>query len=190
MQKQRGVLQTIRSGLLPGAHIIFVVPALESGLLVGQVFSASTAVAFQSSSDLDIVHGRLPRDGVLTQHYLKEQIEMLLAGAGFVVHSVRKLEYSWDHEAIVSAAALLHFFHLAGRYTVYLYPATASLDVDLHLKRAVTRKRVLWGRGFPFPCCGSTYCGSFVVHPPIHTHRERQTKQRPCHPILHCPGTG
>ena len=42
--------------------------------------------------------GRIPRDGVLTQYYLREHIERLLAKTGFAVHACHKLEFGWEHE--------------------------------------------------------------------------------------------
>ena len=40
----------------------------------------------------------MPIDGVPTKHWLREELQVALRAAGFVVESVDKVEYGWDTE--------------------------------------------------------------------------------------------
>ncbi len=98
--------------LRPGAHLVLVVPALESVLLTdfrliqwnrrdGQSPRRAAGSGFRA-------HRRAPRprlhegvvriDGVETKHYLKEELQALLGNRGLRTRSVRKIQYPWSSE--------------------------------------------------------------------------------------------
>lgn len=107
-EAQVEMVQSLWRHLLPGAHMLLLVPSLESAIHVAQILPTTTGAALQKSSDHDVFGGRLPREGVLTQYYLREHITRLMNSGGFEVESVQKLEYSWTHEvgeSVPTAAA-------------------------------------------------------------------------------------
>ncbi|MCB9168740.1 MAG: class I SAM-dependent methyltransferase [Flavobacteriales bacterium] len=98
--------QTCRS-VKRGGHLLLIVPALGSALLThfrrlqwelrdgtppGQVHS----VIEDPGSGIE--HGIIHIDSVPTKHYLKEELEILLADRGLTVEATHKLEYGWGTE--------------------------------------------------------------------------------------------
>lgn len=77
---------------------MLLVPSLESAIHVGQILPDTLGAALRKSSDHDVFAGQLPREGVLTQYWLREHITRVVEAGGFTVESVQKLEYSWTHE--------------------------------------------------------------------------------------------
>jgi 2-polyprenyl-3-methyl-5-hydroxy-6-metoxy-1,4-benzoquinol methylase len=89
----------------PGGHLLLVTPALESALFathrlvrwqrdLGHAPKVAQQKASREMSDLDM--GIVLIDGVYTKHYLKEELEDMLAVYGMEVLGVDKLEYPWS----------------------------------------------------------------------------------------------
>ncbi|MEX1133072.1 MAG: class I SAM-dependent methyltransferase [Flavobacteriales bacterium] len=89
----------------PGGHLLLVTPALESALFAthrlvrwqreqGHSPKVAQQKARREMSDLDM--GIVLIDGVYTKHYLKEELEDMLAMYGLEVLGVEKLDYPWS----------------------------------------------------------------------------------------------
>ena len=90
-----------------GGHLLLVVPSLNSALLTAyrhlqwnlrdgmDPLEAQQKAAFNSNG---LEHGTVYIDDVPTKHYLKEELEVLLADKGFNVVAMEKLEYPWTTE--------------------------------------------------------------------------------------------
>ena len=102
------VFNTITKKLRPGAHLVLVVPSLESVLLsdyrliqwnLKQGFSYDEAVEdFDNSSDASLRQGLVEIDNVSTKHYLKEELIAFLKDKPFDIETIEKVEYAWDTE--------------------------------------------------------------------------------------------
>ena len=97
----RNTLECVR----PGGHLLLVTPALESALFAthrlvrwqreqGHGPKVAQQKASREGSDLDM--GIVQVDGVPTKHFLKEELEDMLAMYGMQVEAVHKLEYPWS----------------------------------------------------------------------------------------------
>jgi SAM-dependent methyltransferase len=102
------IFNTITEHLKAGAHLVLVVPSLESALLsdyrlvqwnLKQGLSYDEAVSdFDSDSSASLRQGLVEIDGVPTKHYLKEELIAFLKDKPFEIESIEKVEYSWDTE--------------------------------------------------------------------------------------------
>jgi SAM-dependent methyltransferase len=101
------ILGNVRSALKPGAGLLVLVPSLESYLHVVQLQPDETQQSVATCRGSDVLLGRLPREGVLTQHFLREHITRLLTREGFDVVSCDRLEYHFRHEVDEGLAARL-----------------------------------------------------------------------------------
>ena len=99
-EAQMAILENVRRALRPGATLLLLVPSLESALHMGQNFRNRIRAAMAECPGSDLLEGHLPREGVLTQHFLREHIVDLVRKCGFEVDasSVLKLEYDWKYE--------------------------------------------------------------------------------------------
>jgi len=90
-----------------GGHLLLVVPSLNSALLTayrhlqwnlraGMDPKEAQQKAALNSKGLE--HGTVYIDNVPTKHYLKEELEALLADKGFNMIAMEKLEYPWSTE--------------------------------------------------------------------------------------------
>lgn len=109
---REAVLRTVRRMVEPGGHALFLVPSLESALLVHHrliewnrrdgldaeaAVRASTAPAARASAQA-IRQGLVPLAGVPTKHYLKEEALLLLREHAFEAFRFDKVEYGWETE--------------------------------------------------------------------------------------------
>eukprot|EP00041_Stephanoeca_diplocostata_P024231 m.607908 g.607908 ORF g.607908 m.607908 type:complete len:329 (+) comp22482_c0_seq5:327-1313(+) len=95
----RKMLKNVWSTLKPGAKFMLLVPSLESALHVGQMNGDRFRRHMTACAGSDVLLGRLPREGVLTQYYLQTHITRLLLEARFSAPEiVTRLEYKWSHE--------------------------------------------------------------------------------------------
>ncbi len=105
------MLKAIAACLKPGGHLILVVPSLESSLFVDMRFfqwrcrngmqpsrALKTVYPGNPAEDNKARQGILSIDGVMTKHYIKEELEALLADAGMQMTEALKIEYGWDSE--------------------------------------------------------------------------------------------
>jgi len=106
------VLRTIRRRIRAGGHLLLVVPALESALLTsfrlvdwnvrnGLRHAVALHAGFPKPKTRPrLEHGLVPIEDVLTKHYLKEEIELVLGESGFRVRQLTKIQYGWDTEFV------------------------------------------------------------------------------------------
>ncbi len=104
------ILATIRRRLRTGGRLLLVIPALESALLTnfrlvhwnvrdGLPHAAAFNAGFPKPETRPrLEHGLVTLQDVLTKHYLKEEIEMVLNEAGFRVEQLAKIKYGWETE--------------------------------------------------------------------------------------------
>ena len=111
MSVRERIFKAIASRLKPGGHLVLVVPSLESVLMVDLRFvqwkrrtgvpphkALSSTYPSAPRADNKARQGIIPIDGVATKHYLKEELEFILASHKMDVLEVSKIEYGWDSE--------------------------------------------------------------------------------------------
>lgn len=110
--KRRAMLECIRRSLRRGAHLLLVVPSLESALLSSRRriqwnerlgHSPGRAVTAGLTRDerlsaRDLEQGVMLAGGVRTKHCLREEIEIVLDTHGFAPLEILKIEYPWSTE--------------------------------------------------------------------------------------------
>lgn len=107
-----GIIRTIARHLRKSAHLLMVVPSVESALLAdvrlldwnirsGMGYERAVAESL-GDADIDqersIRQGAVDIDGVPTKHYLREELDVIFAEEPLDIVSVEKVEYSWDTE--------------------------------------------------------------------------------------------
>ncbi len=112
-KKRMAIFKTISKHIFRGGHLLLVLPSLESALFSnlrliqlnmknGSSYRKASAAGLSSelTSDVSIPDGILNLDGVLTKHYLKEELLVLLRELRLRVISIEPIEYSWKTEFI------------------------------------------------------------------------------------------
>ncbi|RJQ45082.1 MAG: class I SAM-dependent methyltransferase [Nitrospiraceae bacterium] len=103
---------TIISHLIPGGHLILVVPSFESAIYSkirliewnqrnGIGNGAAVMAVWNENNKQKASHlqqGIVNIDHVPTKHYLKEELFVLLKDLGLDIHEVLKIEYDWRTE--------------------------------------------------------------------------------------------
>jgi len=104
------ILRNLRTCLMKGGQILIVVPSMESALLTsarliqwnlraGQPAAEAERIGLPRSGSVRQVHrGNLPIDGVITKHFLKEELEFLLPDHGLEILEIAKIPYPWATE--------------------------------------------------------------------------------------------
>ncbi len=112
LQQRERILDLMARHLKPGAHLVLVVPSLESALLTdfrliewnlcrGMKPATAARSGFRTKPPAE---ARRIREGVVwiedqpTKHYLKEELAALLERRRLTMVEAHKLEYSWDTE--------------------------------------------------------------------------------------------
>ena len=109
---RRRLLDAVCRHLRPGGHLVLVVPALESAMLVdfrliecnlrhGLAPAAAVRSGFGRAPEAGrarLHEGVVPIDGVPTKHYLAEELAVLLENRGLRLRELQKLEYPWSTE--------------------------------------------------------------------------------------------
>lgn len=108
-QKRNIFFNNLQKCVKKGGHIILVVPSLESSMLTSIIRQRwnpdkDAGKSIQKSKvKIQLQHllqGNANIDGVPHKHYLKEELQLLLANEGFIAEEFNKLEYNWDTEFI------------------------------------------------------------------------------------------
>ena len=106
--KRINFFQSLNISINKNGHLVLVVPSLESKLYTNIIANrwnvdgdhdekiASSKKAFELAKN--IKQGVTDIDDVPTKHYLKEELELLLALEGFEVTEVEKINYTWKTE--------------------------------------------------------------------------------------------
>ena len=102
--------QSLAACVKKGARIVITIPSLESWLLtsiIQQQFKIDKSLfpLIKNSKEAirkwnNIRQGNADIDEVPHKHYLKEELQLLLANEGFVAEDFQKIEYNWDTEFI------------------------------------------------------------------------------------------
>ena len=102
--------QSFSACVKKGGHIIITIPSLESFLLssiiqqqwkIDKNFFPVTKNAKEALRKWNNIRkGNADIDDVPHKHYLKEELQLLLANEGFVAEEIQKIEYNWDTELI------------------------------------------------------------------------------------------
>lgn len=110
--KRVTMLKAIRRSLKKDGSFLLVVPSLESfyysayrlnewELREGEKINPPAGFMFGDIRKVSlpkITQGMIPICGVLTKHYLKEELISLMNYVGFAVEKVKKMEYPWKTE--------------------------------------------------------------------------------------------
>jgi 2-polyprenyl-3-methyl-5-hydroxy-6-metoxy-1,4-benzoquinol methylase len=108
LEKRINFFQALNLSINKNGSLVLVVPSLESKLYTNiianrwnvdgdhdeKIGSSKKAYALANN----IKQGVTDIDNVPTKHYLKEELELLLALEGFTVHAVEKINYTWKTE--------------------------------------------------------------------------------------------
>jgi SAM-dependent methyltransferase len=108
-QKDRDVFfQSLGTCLKKGGRIVISVPSLESWLftsVVQQQFKIDKALFPDTKNGKEAIRkwnnirkGNADIDEVPHKHFLKEELQLLLANAGFIAEEFQKIEYDWSTE--------------------------------------------------------------------------------------------
>jgi ubiquinone/menaquinone biosynthesis C-methylase UbiE len=104
IQTRLKMLKTIHRHLTDKGLLVLVVPSLESYYYVAYKLTewnlrdgSRQCLRFRSDA-ISKGHGVVPIDGVLTKHYLKEELMTFLQLTGFNCQRIEKICYDWDTE--------------------------------------------------------------------------------------------
>ena len=107
-EKRINFFQSLSLCLHAGGQLVLVVPSLESKLYTNIIADRWNVDDAENDKDLagkdaikkinNIKQGVTDIDNVPTKHYLKEELELLLAQEGFEVTLIKKINYNWTTE--------------------------------------------------------------------------------------------
>ncbi len=105
------MLQTMHRALASNAHLLVVIPSLESALYTDMRLvewrmrdgmthrrAIQETITDEPGSIGPVVAGVIERGGEPTKHYLREEAILMLQNAGFHIHATDKLQYPWADE--------------------------------------------------------------------------------------------
>lgn len=104
------IMTHLRRHLKTDGHLLLVVPAVESALLTsarmiqwnqrnGHRAAEAESLGLPRAGSVRQIHrGHIAIDGVVTKHYLKEELEFLLPDHGLEVVEIVKIPYPWTTE--------------------------------------------------------------------------------------------
>ena len=103
------ILNSVKNVMCDKGIVLFVLPSLESALYcnyrmkelkpIHEVIDAELLIDYKLPNlGQKICIGCLPRDGVVTKHFLKEEAEFWFYSNGFDVLETHKVCYSWETE--------------------------------------------------------------------------------------------
>ena len=108
-QKDRNIFfQSLSACIKKGGRIIITIPSLESYMLSSiiqqqhkidkNLFPPEKNAKEAIKKWNNIRQGNADIDDVPHKHYLKEELQLLLANEGFIAEEFQKIEYEWDTE--------------------------------------------------------------------------------------------
>ena len=107
LKKRNAFFRNLKKCIKKNGYMVLVIPSLESSMLVSIIRqrwdpdkdAISVIKKNKSSFQLkNILQGNAEIDRVPTKHYLKEELQLLLANEGFNAEDFQKIEYEWDTE--------------------------------------------------------------------------------------------
>lgn len=102
MGARRGVLSAVTGLLRPGGALLLVVPSLESATLVaaGERDALQRKRGARGDWEVAAEPGVVTIEGMPYKHYAKTELRDFLAGSGYRVSRIRKVEYSWRSQGV------------------------------------------------------------------------------------------
>lgn len=109
LKKRNIFFSNLQKCIKKNGHLILVIPSLESSMLTSIIRQRwnpdkdadevirKNKTGFQLKN---ILQGNAEIDNVPTKHYLKEELQLLLANEGFEAEDFQKIEYDWKTEFI------------------------------------------------------------------------------------------
>ena len=117
LKKRKIFLHNLASCIKRKGYLILVVPSLESWLLtriIQRQWSIDKALFKEKISGEEAIRrykniqvGNAEIDSVITKHYLRDELFLLLSKEGFIVRECHKIEYNWRTEFIRPPAWLM-----------------------------------------------------------------------------------
>ena len=108
LREREVFLKTISTCIKKGGYIIITIPSLESYLLtsiIQQQWGIDNSLFPKTKSSKEairkwnnICRGNVDIDNVPHKHYLKEELQLILAKHGLVAEEFQKIEYDWKTE--------------------------------------------------------------------------------------------
>ena len=106
--KKRNVFFTnLKKCIKKNGYLILVIPSLESSMLTSIIRQRwdpdkdANGIIRKNKSGFQLknmLQGNAEIDSVPTKHYLKEELQLLLANEGFKTEDFQKIEYDWNTE--------------------------------------------------------------------------------------------
>lgn len=100
--------QSLSACVKKGGRIVITIPSLESYLLtviIQQQYKIDKSLFPPTANAKEAIRkwnnirqGNADIDEVPHKHYLKEELQLLLANEGFIAEEFQKIEYNWDTE--------------------------------------------------------------------------------------------
>lgn len=109
LKKRNTFFSNLRKCIKKSGELILVIPSLESSMLTSIIRQrwnpdkdAASAISKKKKNDQfkNLLQGNAEIDNVPTKHYLKEELQLLLANEGFEAIQFAKIEYEWTTEFI------------------------------------------------------------------------------------------
>jgi 2-polyprenyl-3-methyl-5-hydroxy-6-metoxy-1,4-benzoquinol methylase len=107
LKKRNTFFTNLKKCIQKNGYIILVIPSLESSMLTSIIRQKwnpdkdAKRVIKKNKSGFqlkNILQGNAEIDNVPTKHYLKEELQLLLANEGFKTVDFQKIEYDWTTE--------------------------------------------------------------------------------------------
>lgn len=109
LKKRNTFFNNLKKCIKKNGELILVIPSLESSMLTSIIRQrwnpdkdAASVIAKKRKNDQfkNLLQGNAEIDNVPTKHYLKEELQLLLANEGFEAIQFAKIEYDWTTEFI------------------------------------------------------------------------------------------
>jgi SAM-dependent methyltransferase len=111
IEKTHTIIRNIQKSLKPGGTAVLVLPALESVLYsswrlievykkegIGIDDIPDSEFHYLKASRRRLVEGIIYIDDVPTKHFMRPELDVVFAAAGFTLTKVEKVEYNWNTE--------------------------------------------------------------------------------------------
>jgi SAM-dependent methyltransferase len=112
LQDRLTITDSVCSHILPGGHLVLVVPSLESAVFTDMRLiewnlragmspehaSGKSFNAYRPDAHPKLNQGLVNAGGAMTKHYLKEELITLLQSKDMQVLDITKIEYDWTTE--------------------------------------------------------------------------------------------
>lgn len=111
IEKTHAMIRNVNRSLKPGASALFVLPSLDSVLYSSwrliEVYKREgislekipeSEFGYFKANKRRLVEGIIYIDNVPTKHFMRTELDVVFADAGFKLTAVEKVEYDWDTE--------------------------------------------------------------------------------------------